>query len=267
MDMNQFCGLTRTAQYETLKAVFPALAVGKSRAPKAELEALYTRGLAATPEPTRLRSPEELAALPAVEASGDVEAFLGGTTTGRFNSKEPNLGGRPQRDPVHLVVGPATGLGAVAVMEATKRAAAEGIVLLADPTPPQEPLVLPEVDLADLETRMLVSTRVNPELPEMPAPQAPPPELGGPLRYRFKEGEQGRPFTGREEGAWRRFAGGMQGFRENPGNSRARKWAQQAAVDLKVLGIEVDPAHLLELRVGAKVVRQHRREQSLARGI
>jgi hypothetical protein len=230
MDMNQFCGLTRTAQYETLKAVFPALAVGKSRAPKAELEALYARGLAATPEPTRLRSPEELAALPAVEASGDVEAFL-----------DANYGDRENRT---ALVGPPSGDGAVGTYLAVGAAV--------------------HAAAAALSTEGMV--RVNPELPELPAPQAPPPELGGPLRYRFKDGGT-RPFTDRQEAAWRRFAGGMQGFRENPGNSRARRWAQQAAVDLKVIGVEVDPSHLLELRIGAKVVRQHRREQSLARGI
>lgn len=234
MQLSEFLSLTRDNMYKTLVHHFPALAVGKSRATKEVLAGLYERGLASTAPPAEPRLPESHVALAPVERLENLEAWT--------NDQEP---------PVVLVQeAPRSGLGAVG--------------MVADLTASLESPVLVE-DYPELEARA-AATRVNPEMPEVPAlatPPSPSSEFSGLLSYRFLEGDQTRDFSPREEAAWRRFVGGMKEFRANPANSGARKWAKQAAVDLKVLGVQVNPSHLTELQVGAKVVRDHRRMRAV----
>ncbi len=238
MEMNRFVaeqvelfkGLTRDGMYERLKQTDVAAARGKSRATKEVLiEAYQTALLILTPPQGTVAD----------------ESF-------------------PAERPMIVVQdSPVSGeLGMMALLASSLQAP----VLVE--TVSGEPAFPAELDHASLELRMAAEVaRVNPEMPEAPAlatPPSTPSELSGPLSYRFLEGDQARDFSPREEAAWRRFVGGMKEFRANPANSRARKWAQGAAVDLKVLGVEVNPSHLLELKTGAKVVRDHRRMQALA---
>lgn len=238
MNIETFKNLTRDEMYGELRAWAPAKAKGHSRSAKATLIALYREVLA-----EGLFTAEELNASippipPRVYPSREETDAAYNARVAALPVAEPfpDLGDDPYEVPVGdepIVNVPDMGLG--------MRAAT---------------MVQPDTHVHGPGCGHEEMERINPEMPD--GVIALPPQQAA-REFVFKEGDQERPMSAKQEALWARFIRDFEGFCKNAAHSGLRRDAKAGIYALKVAGVIAHPQFAATLAKGAGDVRDARR--------
>ncbi len=266
---DEYAQLTRDGMYQALLHVSPTLAKGQSRAKKEVLQELYARAAQSDSIPTmKIEQTED--GVTAVPAGPPEVKELDGARMAEANRSVDEAMFRAQTEPQVQYIDPAQDL------------AAHGEL------PPTGEPVMPNVDYAELESRVAIGVdmasgpdqtatvsaplpqmagledldefvRANPPMPELrdgDVYMLPPEQQQGDPLFTFRG--EARELTDKEKRLIESLKKNFEVFRNNPAHTDAKRAVLADIYALKTCGIIANPLFVTRIKEGRAMVREAR---------